>query len=140
MTEPTGPDRTMTARRAGGEVWWRADVEVRNPATNYRCLAVGADGRQRRVNALGDFGHDVPDNTDFRLVAYADSLVFLRESPTESVLVLARRASGEPVRLAGYAGAEAANLYGGAPALRPDPDGRLTLPGDGPTFQVWRLG
>ncbi|MDG4791875.1 glycoside hydrolase family 13 protein [Micromonospora sp. WMMD1102] len=74
--------------------------------------------------------------------ADADSLVFLRESPTESVLVLARRASGEPVRLAGFAeaGSEAANLHGGAPALRPDPDGGLTLPGDGPTFQVWRLG
>ncbi|AVT41317.1 alpha-amylase family glycosyl hydrolase [Plantactinospora sp. BB1] len=75
--------------------------------------------------------------------AYADaeSLVFLRESPTESVLVLARRGTAEPVRLAGppLAGPEAVNLYGGADALRPGPDGALTLPGDGPTFQVWRL-
>ncbi|MEQ4301107.1 hypothetical protein ABNF97_06900 [Plantactinospora sp. B6F1] len=73
--------------------------------------------------------------------ADADSLVFLRESPAESVLVLARRAAAEPVRLAGPVrpGAEAVNLYGGAESLRAGPDGALTLPGDGPTFQVWRL-
>ncbi|SCE80838.1 alpha-glucosidase [Micromonospora coriariae] len=66
-----------------------------------------------------------------------DTLVFLREAPTGAVLVLARRAPGGPVRLAGLPAAE--NVYGGAPALRPGPDGSVTLPGDGPTFQVWRL-
>ncbi len=83
--------------------------------------------------------------------AYADSdtLVFLREAPTGAVLVLARRAAAAPVRLLGLFGGGppvdggfgpgAENLYGGAPALRPDADGGLTLPGDGPTFQVWRL-
>ncbi|SCG75510.1 alpha-glucosidase [Micromonospora echinaurantiaca] len=67
----------------------------------------------------------------------ADTLVFLREAPTGSVLVLARRAAGAPVRLTGLPGG--GNVYGGAPALRPDADGACTLPGDGPTFQVWRL-
>ncbi|MFJ6195115.1 glycoside hydrolase family 13 protein [Micromonospora sp. NPDC092111] len=73
--------------------------------------------------------------------ADADTLVFLRESPTGTVLVLARRAAAPPVRLAGLpAGLPAGeNVYGGAPALRPDADGGITLPGDGPTFQVWRL-
>ncbi|MEV1329059.1 glycoside hydrolase family 13 protein [Micromonospora costi] len=66
-----------------------------------------------------------------------DSLVFLRESPAGSVLVLARRAPAAPVRLAGLPAGE--NVYGGAPGLRPDGDGTVTLPGDGPTFQVWRL-
>ncbi|MFC4020675.1 glycoside hydrolase family 13 protein [Micromonospora sp. GCM10011542] len=66
-----------------------------------------------------------------------DTLVYLREAPTGAVLVLARRAAGAPVRLAGLPAVE--NLYGGAPALRPDPAGGLNLPGDGPTFQVWRL-
>ncbi|MET8306437.1 glycoside hydrolase family 13 protein [Micromonospora sp. NPDC005173] len=66
-----------------------------------------------------------------------DTIVFLREAPTGAVLVLARRAAGAPVRLAGLPAAE--NVYGGAPALRPGPDGALTLPADGPTFQVWRL-
>ncbi|MEO3817586.1 glycoside hydrolase family 13 protein [Plantactinospora sp. B24E8] len=69
-----------------------------------------------------------------------DTLVFLREAPTGALLVLARRVAGVPVRLpglpiAGYA----PNRYGGAPTLRADGDGVVTLPGDGPTFQVWRL-
>ncbi|MFG3709827.1 glycoside hydrolase family 13 protein [Micromonospora sp. NPDC049460] len=67
----------------------------------------------------------------------ADTLVFLREAATGTVLVLARRAAGAPVRLGGLRAAE--NVYGGAPALRPDPDGTVTLPADGPTFQAWRL-
>ncbi|WP_091338212.1 glycoside hydrolase family 13 protein [Micromonospora rhizosphaerae] len=70
--------------------------------------------------------------------ADADTLVFLREAPTGTVLVLARRAAAAPVRLAGLPAGD--NVYGGAPALRPDADGVVTLPADGPTFQVWRLG
>ncbi|MFD2766871.1 glycoside hydrolase family 13 protein [Micromonospora eburnea] len=69
--------------------------------------------------------------------ADADTLVFLREAPAGTVLVLARRAPGTPVRLAGLPAGE--NVYGGAPALRPDADGAVTLPADGATFQVWRL-
>ncbi|SCL27219.1 alpha-glucosidase [Micromonospora nigra] len=72
-----------------------------------------------------------------RVYADADTLVFLRESTAGGVLVLARRAAGAPVRLPGLPPAE--NLYGGAPALRPDPTGAVTLPADGPTFQVWRF-
>ncbi|MFV2108262.1 hypothetical protein [Micromonospora sp. LOL_015] len=74
-----------------------------------------------------------------------DALVYLRESPSGSVLALARRASGAPVRLSGLvappdaAAPALVNLYGGAPPLRPAADGTLTLPADGPTFQLWRL-
>ncbi len=75
--------------------------------------------------------------------ADADTLVFLREATTGTVLVLARRAAGPPVRLTGLpatgSGPAGENLHGGAPALRPAADGGVTLPGDGPTFQVWRL-
>ncbi|GAA4567373.1 maltodextrin glucosidase [Micromonospora coerulea] len=66
-----------------------------------------------------------------------DTLVFLREAPTGSVLVLARRAPGAPLRLSGLPAGE--NIHGGGPALRPDPTGVVTLPADGPTFQAWRL-
>jgi alpha-glucosidase len=69
--------------------------------------------------------------------ADADTLVFLREAPAGSVLVLARRAAAAPVRLAGLTGGD--NVYGGAGELEPDADGFVTLPGDGPSFQVWRL-
>ena len=65
--------------------------------------------------------------------ADADTLVFLRETPTGSVLALARRAPGTPLRLTGLPAAE--NIYGGAPSL---PPGTATLPADGPTFQLWR--
>jgi alpha-glucosidase len=71
------------------------------------------------------------------LHADPDALVFAREAPDETVLVLARRAGGAPVRLPGVGAA--ANLYGGAPDLVPDPSGAVTLPADGPTLQVWRL-
>ncbi|WP_091550652.1 glycoside hydrolase family 13 protein [Micromonospora pattaloongensis] len=71
------------------------------------------------------------------LHADADALVFVREAVEGGVLVLARRAPGVPVRLAGLGSAD--NVYGGAPGLAPAADGAVTLPADGPTFQVWRL-
>jgi alpha-glucosidase len=71
-----------------------------------------------------------------------DALVFLRESERQRLLVLAARAGHPPIRLPaaplGLAG-EAPNRYGAAPPLEPAPDGSVTLPGDGPTFQVWQL-
>jgi alpha-glucosidase len=74
--------------------------------------------------------------------AEGDALLFLRESERQRLLVLAARAEHRPVRLPagalGLAG-EAPNLYGSAEVLRPDPDDFVTLPGDGPTFQVWQL-
>ena len=69
------------------------------------------------------------------LHADADALVFERETAGESVLVLARRAAGDPVRLPGTG--PAVNVYGGAADLVPDGSGAVTLPADGPTFQVW---
>jgi alpha-glucosidase len=75
----------------------------------------------------------------------ADALVFLRESAEETLLVLARRAPGQPIQLSGrdlswrdlpWSDA-AGNVYGGAPDLLPDADGAVIFPADGPTFQVW---
>jgi alpha-glucosidase len=72
--------------------------------------------------------------------AYADddAVAFVRETAGETLLVLARRAPGPPVRLpwpSPPGGVE--NRYGGA-AAGVDAAG-LTLPGDGPTLQVWRV-
>jgi alpha-glucosidase len=75
------------------------------------------------------------------VAADGDRLVFLREAPGERLLVAAARAVTGPLRvpvgLLGPAG-EAPNVFGGAPALVA---GRTSVevPGDGPTFQVWRL-
>ncbi len=66
-----------------------------------------------------------------------DAIAFLRESIDETLLVYARRASGDEVLL-GDLHRRAENIYGGAEA-RVDPDGSLRLLGDGPTIQIWRL-
>jgi alpha-glucosidase len=64
-----------------------------------------------------------------------DALAFVREGEVrgDDLLVYARRAPGDPVRLPGLPGrlglSGAENLYGGA----------ADLTGDGPTFQVWRV-
>ncbi|HZN16765.1 MAG TPA: glycoside hydrolase family 13 protein [Micromonosporaceae bacterium] len=57
-------DRTTPTER-----WWRAEVEVRNPVTGYRFLLRDAAGGYRWLTAAGLVAHDVPDATDFRLVA-----------------------------------------------------------------------
>ncbi|MEV4348669.1 glycoside hydrolase family 13 protein [Actinoplanes sp. NPDC049596] len=72
--------------------------------------------------------------------ADGDSLMFLRESAAQSVLVLARRAPGPPLRLTGLpAGATSENLYGGAEPLYTESDGSTAIDGYGPTVQVWSI-
>lgn len=59
-----------------------------------------------------------------------------------ALLVLAARGPHAglrvPAALLGLTG-EAPNEYGGGPPLRPDADGVVSPPGDGPAFQVWQL-
>jgi alpha-glucosidase len=69
-----------------------------------------------------------------------DALVYLREAPDDRVLVLLTRAPGGDITLdasqVGWSG-EAENCYGDAVILAKN--GKVTLPGDGPTAQIWRL-
>jgi alpha-glucosidase len=68
----------------------------------------------------------------------ADAMVFLRETPTDRMLVLAARAQGPDIHLpATIARSVPRNLYGGAGASLSA--GALVLPGDGPSFQLWSL-
>ncbi|MBM2623688.1 glycoside hydrolase family 13 protein [Actinoplanes sp. LDG1-06] len=72
--------------------------------------------------------------------ADGDTLVFLRESAAQSVLVLARRAAGDPIKLVGLpADTTLENLYGGAKPLHIEPDGSTAIDGYGPAVQVWAL-
>jgi alpha-glucosidase len=70
--------------------------------------------------------------------ASADAIAFLRETPTDRLLVLATRADGPPIRLpATIARAEPHNLHGGGSATLAHNE--LVLPGGGPAFHVWSL-
>lgn len=57
-------------RRARGETWWRADVELRNLVTSYRFLLSGPGGGYRWLNAAGIHARDVTDASDFALVTH----------------------------------------------------------------------
>jgi alpha-glucosidase len=98
--------------------------------------------RYRRLAALRRANHALRRGGLRWVHAEGDALVYLRESGRQRLLVLAARAGQRPLRLPtgalGLAG-EAPTLYGDADPLRADPDGFLTLPGDGPTFQLWQL-
>jgi alpha-glucosidase len=111
--------------------WHRPDSWDRRTLATYRELA--ALRRSHRALRRGGmrWAH-----------AAGDALVYLRESEQERLLVLAARAPHDPVRipaaLFGLDG-EAETVYGAAPRLLRGADGAVTLPGDGPTFQVWQL-
>ncbi|PWR10350.1 alpha-glycosidase, partial [Micromonospora sicca] len=76
--EPRFAEATVD-RTAGGDVWWRADVEVRNPISNYRFMLSGRKG-YRWLNAAGLVDHDVPDSGDFKLVSYAPPPAWARDA------------------------------------------------------------
>jgi alpha-glucosidase len=52
-----------------GEVWWRAELPLRNPLISYRWLLIGGDGGYRWLNARGVHDREVPPVDDFRLLA-----------------------------------------------------------------------
>jgi alpha-glucosidase len=68
-----------------------------------------------------------------------DSMTFLRESPTESVLVHASRAGHDPVRLPIAVTGETLEGLAGTSSLSAEADGFVTLPNGGPAFGMWRL-
>ena len=50
-----------------GATWWRVDVEVSMPVTNYRFLLEGGALGRCWLNGAGVFHHDVNDDADFRV-------------------------------------------------------------------------
>lgn len=71
-----------------------------------------------------------------------DAIAYLRETPTERLLVSATRANGPAVRIPGqYLGMTSVDdtnvLYGGTPLTASD--GLINLSGDGPAIRVWSL-
>jgi alpha-glucosidase len=82
-TTPDAEPRFTPVAREDGE-WWTVTVPVHNPVTNYRFYLVFDDGRPPVwLTAAGLVEGDLPDATDFRLVAYdapaewiADAVVY----------------------------------------------------------------
>jgi alpha-glucosidase len=52
------------------EQWWRAEITVHNPDTPYRFALEGGPHGYSWLTAAGVVHHDVPDTTDFRLIAH----------------------------------------------------------------------
>jgi alpha-glucosidase len=50
--------------------WWRAEILCHNPVTNYRFLLSGGPTKYAWLNGSGVHLRDVPDASDFRLVAH----------------------------------------------------------------------
>lgn len=61
-------EASMTAH-ANGEVWWRAEVPLRNPVVSYRWLLTGGSLGYSWLNGMGSYAHEVPPAGDFRLAA-----------------------------------------------------------------------
>jgi alpha-glucosidase len=85
---------------------------------------------------------DALRNGGFRWVSVgADHLLWLRESEHERVLCLARRAAGQAISIeARQLGLTPTSISSCLTNCRDLGGARLTLPGDGPAFHMWRLG
>jgi alpha-glucosidase len=69
-----GETRAVDAQRVGGagrEVWWRAELPLRNPVVSYRWLLSGGQLGYRWLNSAGLQASEVPPTDDFRLTADA---------------------------------------------------------------------
>ena len=73
-TSPDGEATFTVARKVrttGVDDWWRASLTCHNPVTNYRFLLTGGPTKYVWLNGTGVHERDVPDASDFRLVAHA---------------------------------------------------------------------
>jgi alpha-glucosidase len=73
----TAPDGEATfavaklVRATASDTWWRASLTCHNPVTTYRFLLTGGPTKYAWLNGTGVHVRDVPDASDFRLVAHA---------------------------------------------------------------------
>ncbi|WP_250037169.1 glycoside hydrolase family 13 protein [Paractinoplanes maris] len=77
--EPVFTSAVIDRRSASGDTWWRADLPAHNPVTRYRFL-LGTTAGVRWLTAFGLTAYDVPDSTDFRLVAHPGAPAWARDA------------------------------------------------------------
>ena len=61
--------RASLATATATDAWWRAEVSCHNPVTAYRFLLDGGPTKYAWLNGTGVHPRDVPDASDFRLLA-----------------------------------------------------------------------
>ncbi len=59
--------------------WWSVDAELANPTLSYRFQLHGTNGLQV-LNAQGLWNRDVPDDSDFKITAFASPPSWLQEA------------------------------------------------------------
>jgi alpha-glucosidase len=122
----------------GQQGWAHEDARVPFPWDRRRWDTATYDGYRALLRLRGDL--PALCHGGLRWVHRGDDvLVFLREDPTERLLVALSRADHQPIHVpATLLGANAAEPIFGADPLRAV-DGHLELPGDGPAARIWRL-
>jgi alpha-glucosidase len=65
--EPRIVEAAATAR--DGDIWWRAEVPLRNPSVPYRWLLTGGTVGYRWLNGTGSYPYEVTPADDFRINA-----------------------------------------------------------------------
>ena len=71
-----GEPRFFEARvgvETAADIWWVAELPIRNPRQNYRWLVASENHGQFWLNAAGAFDRDVPDASDFAISAYPET-------------------------------------------------------------------
>ena len=94
-----GEARTVEASvtaRTNGEVWWRAEIPVRNPVVSYRWLLTGGKLGYRWLNGMSTYAHEVPPGGDFRLTAEPGGPEWHLSSVVYEVFIDRFAASGTP--------------------------------------------
>lgn len=61
--------RAALDRATDADAWWRAEIVCHNPVTHYRFLLAGGPTKYAWLNGSGVHLRDVPDASDFRLLA-----------------------------------------------------------------------
>ncbi|WP_433365369.1 alpha-amylase family glycosyl hydrolase [Actinoplanes sp. CA-142083] len=77
--EPVFTSAVVDRTDRNGDVWWRAEMPVRNLVTPYRFLVRTSQG-VRWLTGAGLTHYDVPDATDFRIVAHPAPPAWARDA------------------------------------------------------------